>query len=530
MPVPLEWLLGRPALGLRLLAGSSAGIDVEWAHAIELVDPSPWLAGGELILTTGLRMPRSVAEQAAYVDRLVAHGAAGLAFGVGIRWAEVPRGVVDRCAAAGLALLEVPLPTPFIAITQAVAERLADERERALQRVVRLQQSLTRTTLREGMPGLVRALAKALDAAVVVVDDAGGLIARSPGANALVTPVRRAVSSKVHPARTLLLDVPDEPGLELHALAGRVRREGWLAVRGLDRSVPESRIVLNHAISVATLDLDEPTELEDARAELRAAALDLVLDSPGAAGVTGVLARVGFAPEEELVVLFVDGLAPSPGGDAVASVTTSSRPGSRGTSPEPSQVAAVSAWLAGIPHLAVRRDGGVVVAVPAKAADPAVDAVTRNLTGRFASGVVGVSAPVSPECAADALASACRAAGAARAAGSQVGRSQELALEGVLADPELRLRLGELTRPSLDRLIADPAATEQDLVRTLTAYLDHEGSWERASRALGVHRHTLRNRIAKVESLTGLSLDVPGNRLVLSLALATTGAPTPRHA
>lgn len=521
MPVPLDWLLGRPALGLRLLAGSSAGVEVEWAHAIELVDPSPWLAGGELILTTGLRMPRSVAEQAAYVDRLVAHGAAGLAFGVGIRWAEVPRGVVDRCATAGLALLEVPLPTPFIAITQAVAERLADERERALQRVVRLQQSLTRTTLREGMPGLVRALAKALDAAVVVVDDAGGLIARSPGANALVTPVRRVVTSKVHPARTLLLDVPDEPGLELHALAGRVRREGWLAVRGLDRSVPESRIVLNHAISVATLDLDEPTELEDARAELRAAALELVLDSPGAAGVPGVLARVGFAPDEELVVLFVD---------------ESSRAGSHGTSSAPSaassasSVSAVSAWLEGVPHLAVRRHGGVVVAVPAKATGEAVGAVRTNLTGRYANGVVGVSAPAPHDRAADALASARRAARAARASGSQVGLAQELALEGVLADPELRMRLGELTRPSLDRLLADPAATEQDLVRTLTAYLDHEGSWERASRALGVHRHTLRNRIAKVESLTGLSLDVPGNRLVLSLALATMDAPMPRHA
>jgi PucR family transcriptional regulator, purine catabolism regulatory protein len=504
MAVPLEWLLAQPALGLRLVAGSAAGVDVAWAHAIELVDPSPWLAGGELILTTGLRMPRSVAEQSAYVDRLVSRGAAGLAFGVGIRWAEVPRGVVERCAVAGLALLEVPLPTPFIAITQAVAQRLADERERELQRVVRLQQSLTRTTLREGMPGLVRALARGLDVAVLVVDDSGGVIAQAGGANALVTRVRTAVTAKVHPAGTLLLDVPDDPGLELHALGGRVRREGWLAVRGLDRSAPESRIVLNHAISVATLELDEPTELADARSELRAAALDLVLDSPGAAGLAALLARVGLASVDEVVVLFVD--EGDPGTDALG-------------------VAAASTWLEGIPHLAARRHGGVVVAVPAKAVEAAVDAVTVHLTDRLAGGVLGVSGPASTSSAADALASARRAAGAARAADLQVGRAQELALEGVLADPGLRQRLGELTRPSLDRLVADPAAAEQDLVRTLTAYLDHEGSWERASRALGVHRHTLRNRVAKIEALTGLPLDVPGNRLVLSLALATMDGP-----
>lgn len=514
MPVPLDWLLAQPALGLRLLAGSSAGVDVEWAHAIELVDPSPWLAGGELILTTGLRMPRSVAEQAAYVDRLVARGAAGLAFGVGIRWAEVPRGLVERCEAAGLALLEVPLPTPFIAVTQAVAQRLADERERELQRVVRLQQSLTRTTLREGMPGLVRALARALDVAVLVVDDSGRLVARSVGANALVAPVRSAVTARAHPARTLLLDVPDEPGLELHALTGRVRRQGWLAVRGLDASAPESRIVLNHAISVATLNLDEPTELEDARAELRAATLELVLDSPHAAGVESLLARLGFDPAEELVVLVLD--------DGEAGVGSGAASGSGAGA---FSVSAVSASLEDIPHLAVRQGGGVAVAVSAKAADPAVEALAAGLLDQLAGVVVGVSGPASPQSAADALASARRAARAAHAAGRQVGMARELALEGVLGDPELRTRLGELTRPSLDRLLADPAATEQDLVRTLTAYLDHEGSWERASRALGVHRHTLRNRIAKVEALTGLPLDVPGNRLVLSLALATLDAP-----
>ncbi|EWT00266.1 hypothetical protein N865_12910 [Intrasporangium oryzae NRRL B-24470] len=510
MPVPLDWLLAQPALGLRLLAGSSDGVEVEWAHAIELVDPSPWLAGGELILTTGLRMPRSVAEQAAYVDRLAAHGTAGLAFGVGIRWAEVPRGLVDRCSAVGLPLLEVPLPTPFIAITQAVAQRVADDRERGLQRVVRLQQSLTRTTLREGVPGLVRALAKALDAAVVVVDDAGGLVARSSGATALVGLVRSVVTATIHPAKALLLDVPDDPGLELHALAGRAGREGWLAVRGLDRSVPESRIVLNHAISLATLSLDEPTELRDARAELGAAALGLVLDSPGSVPVSSLLTRFGFGAVDELVVLFVDAEGWTSEGGVAA--------GTAATSP------AISAWLEGIPHLAARRHGGLAVAVPSRAAEPAVHAVTTNLTGRLADAVVGVSDPVPAHSAADALAAARRAATAARGVGINVGRARDLALEGVLADPELRLRLGELTRPVLDRLCADPAATEQDLVRTLTAYLDHEGSWERASRALGVHRHTLRNRIAKVEALTGLSLQVPGNRLVLSLALATMDA------
>ena len=54
---------------------------------------------------------------------------------------------------------------------------------------------------------------------------------------------------------------------------------------------------------------------------------------------------------------------------------------------------------------------------------------------------------------------------------------------------------------------------------SLEAFLHHNGSWETAARALGVHRHTLRARMARVEELTGLSLDSADNRVLLTLAL-----------
>jgi purine catabolism regulator len=54
---------------------------------------------------------------------------------------------------------------------------------------------------------------------------------------------------------------------------------------------------------------------------------------------------------------------------------------------------------------------------------------------------------------------------------------------------------------------------------SLEAFLHHNGSWEGAARALGVHRHTLRARMARVEELTGLSLGVADNRALILLAL-----------
>jgi PucR family transcriptional regulator, purine catabolism regulatory protein len=58
-----------------------------------------------------------------------------------------------------------------------------------------------------------------------------------------------------------------------------------------------------------------------------------------------------------------------------------------------------------------------------------------------------------------------------------------------------------------------------ELVRSLEAFLEHNGSWEAAARALFCHRHTLRYRISRIEELTGRRLDRVENRIEFWLAL-----------
>ena len=59
MTASLEWLLAQHDLGLRLVAGVPGCEQRTWAHASDLVDPTPWLTGGELVLTTGIGLPRA---------------------------------------------------------------------------------------------------------------------------------------------------------------------------------------------------------------------------------------------------------------------------------------------------------------------------------------------------------------------------------------------------------------------------------------------------------------------------------------
>jgi purine catabolism regulator len=58
-----------------------------------------------------------------------------------------------------------------------------------------------------------------------------------------------------------------------------------------------------------------------------------------------------------------------------------------------------------------------------------------------------------------------------------------------------------------------------DLRHTVRAYLAHRGQWDRAAAALGIHRNTLRYRIATASRLIDNDLDNPDVAAPLWLSL-----------
>jgi purine catabolism regulator len=123
-------------LGLELISGAeSAQAHVRWVHSTELADPTPWLKGGELLLTTGIQLngPRFQRE---LVDRLADHDIAGLGFGTGFAHKRLPAALVARARERAFPLFEVPYELPFIAITERAFTRLLDERYELLQRTM----------------------------------------------------------------------------------------------------------------------------------------------------------------------------------------------------------------------------------------------------------------------------------------------------------------------------------------------------------------------------------------------------------
>jgi purine catabolism regulator len=116
-------------------------------------------------------------------------------------------------------------------------------------------------------------------------------------------------------------------------------------------------------------------------------------------------------------------------------------------------------------------------------------------------------------------------AGGARARANGDGAAAALATYRDLGSFQLLLSLqdDEALRLFCDSILAPieegEGAYGGELMRSLEAFIECNGQWERARAQLYCHRHTLRYRIRRVEELTGRSLDSARDRIDFWLAL-----------
>ena len=92
MAISLAALLGVQSLKLTKagLAETTWHQDIHWVAVTEQEDPQRFLNGGELVLTTGMRL-RSAADQRRFVRQVQRAGAVGIGFGIGLTHEAVLR-------------------------------------------------------------------------------------------------------------------------------------------------------------------------------------------------------------------------------------------------------------------------------------------------------------------------------------------------------------------------------------------------------------------------------------------------------
>src|SRR5918995_650935 len=207
-------------LGLELVSGEAVADQrpIRWVHMSELRDPTPWLSGGELLLTTGIQLD-TAARQREFVRLLAGSELAGLGFGTGFDHSSMPKALVGEARKLDFPLFEVPYEMPFIAITEAAFSRLVNEQYDVLSRGIAVNERLERLVLQGGgLNEIAREIAAAIRGSSVVLDARGETLAH--GGRKLPEYLLDAVRSEVQPRGSAAAPfVPNQADLPGRALA-----------------------------------------------------------------------------------------------------------------------------------------------------------------------------------------------------------------------------------------------------------------------------------------------------------------------
>ncbi|GCD96054.1 PucR family transcriptional regulator [Embleya hyalina] len=508
--VPLSVLLADPTLGLRQIAGPREDRPISSTGVTELEDPTPYLIGGELLLTAGVPLPKTPEGIDAYAGRIARAGAGALGFGLVPVYDDVPTALIEACDRHELPLLRVPDGTPFVAVSRAAHAAMAESRYRDLRRVSRAQGALVTAAVRaDALRSVLDRLSVQLDAWTVLLDPAG---------NELVAAGVRPEPEAAERLRGLMARTIAPSG---HGAAGRDRVAPSTAadhVGGLHLTV--------HVLpggdtggvppAIGVVSGTAPTAVQHSVTAVAAVLLSLLTSPRHALGgdsrSSAALVRLmlGGSPQEVASLLMPS--TPGAGWVVVRGRLGRQRPGPGADSGDyPVQLAALGTALA-TPYLDLR-ERDVYALVPTASGSPAPDPAAANRLGW----TLGFSAPSATVDLAVAANQAERALRHALAEGipNRRHRDREPSMHSLVSAADA----GALARARFAGLVDAPSPGYEMLLETLRTWLAHHGSWDRTAAALDLHRNTVRQRIAKIGDLLDLDLHDPDVRMELWFAL-----------
>jgi purine catabolism regulator len=483
------------------------GRQVRWVHSAELADIAPLLREGDLLLSTGIAMPDTGPELAAFAQSLAAGGVVGLVLELGRRWADIPSALVRACEELGLPLVALTREVRFAAVAQVVGERIVDEQLGELREAQRVHDTFTELSISEAEPSEILAAVQRMSGATVVLE----------GEQHQVLDYRAG---------------PDDVGSVLAGWTSRSRAvhvdgrtgwdeaTGWLVTRVGRRERGWGRLVVQSATS--------PTPGLVAVAERAAAALalhrlhDRQRDS-----------LVRRTHHEVLLALLADPLSE----DAVRRcelagvpltgrrlVGLSLRPRvSDGSADALISAVVLAADRVGVPALVceVERDVRVLLSLPSATSDDLVEDLARRVQERhevlLAAGR-GVGRTSEVDRTLRESQHVLEAVGE-RSPPRTVHRLEDVHLRGLLtllADDD---RLALYVARELDPLREHDAAHGTELLAAVRALVEHPTSKSAAAAALHLSRPVFYDRLARAARVLGADLDDPHTRVSLHVAL-----------
>ncbi|WP_225637328.1 PucR family transcriptional regulator [Streptomyces solaniscabiei] len=551
----LRALLDTDALGLKLLGGEDElDRSVRGVMTTDLRDPSRYLSGGELVLT-GLAWRRDTADSEPFVRILVQAGVAALAAGEA-ELGSVPEDLVVACARHRLPLFAVNESVAFATITEHVVRQVSGERAGDLAAVVDRHRRMMTSGPAGGGPDVVLdLLGSDLDLRawvlsptgrpVAVPKDSGPALpaemsAKLAAEHLAATRAGRRAPHRVTVGGTTYSLFPVRSG-RTPQVPRDVRESvlsDWLLVVEADAGEwAEERLDLLYGVTqLIAVERDRRDAARTVRRRLAQEVLELVQTGAAPAEIAArlrvaapvLLPGLGAAPHWQVVVARVeweDGAVED--GPVAQRLLEEILVDPLAAGPEPSDRIAVAHTgeeaiaLVPLPAVSSEHDGSEAGILADALLTTVRDPLSAGLDGDGRL-TLGVSAAVhSAEGLRGALEEArhARRVAAARpgrvcAAGHQELASHVLLLPFVPDDVRRAF-----TARLLDPLRDYDRRHRAELIPTLEAFLDCDGSWTRCATRLHLHVNTLRYRVGRIEQLTGRDLSRLEDKLDFFLAL-----------
>ena len=470
MAISLAALLGVPSLHLTKagLAETTWHQDILWVAVTEQEDPQRFLNGGELILTTGMRL-KSAAEQRRFVRQVQRAGAVGIGFGVGLTHDAVPPALIAEANRWGLPVVEVPYETPFIAIGKLVADAQSADHLVKLERLIAGHQILARALLTGGgLAELLKHLGSMLRTEIVLTQFTAQLYNSVAG----------------HPA-------PKAEGWASYPIPTGRRDACTLWVK----QPFEDTGIVGYAQNLISVELNNMVKQRQAQRALAGQVLDDVIHGTlEASEATRRLAGVGINSTRKNVVLLAESAA---------------HQNQLGSSSLPQPLAAAVGSVVG-------KDLVVVVADDGSGASALARSLSDHLAEAGIHATIGIGGAYTKP---NGLRWSYFEARDAASHGLPVNEPERLSLTSLLLASE-DVPLADMASESLNPLRAFDAAHGAELMATLESYLGNNGSVAAVAEELTLHRNTVRYRLAQITELTGYDPAQTADRVQLWLALA----------
>lgn len=462
MAISLRGLLEHDELDLRPMTEHTHRDDmvITWSAITELLDPSKFLTGREIVLTTGVRQ-KTKAAQREFVRVLAANDAVALGFGTGLEHASVPETTIIAAREVGLPVFEVPYQIPFASITRLIAEAMNADHLKRVENLLKSHQKLARSLLSSDLDSMLDELSRML------------------GTEVALSLHGEVISGDYDPERSWH-ELPVATGLRdkctLHLAEPYVHDP-----------------VVDYAQSLIGLEMANKSRLRASQRQANGQVLaDLAAGTLVGADAAGRLGALGLNPQREHSVILVQ---------------ASSQAERLQTLPLPADLSSqVSAIM----------EGRLAVIVAHSKVQLSIKHLDEYLESAGISARVGYGGRYSNTTGIrwsyfEALESLRH--------GERINVPTKLSLTSLLLAAR-DVPLQDLAAEALGPLQDFDSTHDSDLLLTLREYLNRDGSVGAVAEALGLHRNTVRYRMQQISELSGYDPNVTSDRVQLWIALS----------